>query len=398
MTKDAARKRAARQRAETTGESYTRAARLEAADRKPAKVADMPPIQLPAPVALMIARHVRAAEMHIGTGRRIAEDYGVPIERRRSYDSSPGPLADAVDRIWEGLHQFHQWADRTAVASGVVPVEPGYFQQTEQQKAAERTLYPGDDQWCHAPGKTMPQPGEHPERTPAVSPVRYSLPGPVRDKRLVAHSQGLSVEKARHVVPGTPAALVWEAHGNLNAYNCQWRERGGDSPGDLAAAADGLTELADELASAASSILTEVERRAEDGSLTGVDRDRLAATRAQVAALLFKPGEEGYGAHNEVSSAMSALRGVLAGTAPALPPPNGQRVPALLARSMAGKTVAELRAELGSEMFLQRQRSKTRMPEYARAEALQRMIQWCHATGRDTYDPAAHRASDPDAQ
>lgn len=195
-------------------------------------------------------------------------------------------------------------------------------------------------------------------------------------------------------MPGTPAALVWEAQRSLNVYNCQWRERGGDSPGDLAAAADGLTELARELASAASSVLSEVERRAEDGSLSGVDRERLVSTRGRVAALLFKPGEDGFGAVNEVRNAMSALRGVLAGTAPALPSSGGQRVPASLARSMAGRTVAELRAELGSEVFLQRQRSKTRMPEYARADALQRMVQWCHAAGRDIYDPAVHRADE----
>jgi hypothetical protein len=36
----------------------------------------------------------------------------------------------------------------------------------------------------------------------------------------------------------------------------------------------------------------------------------------------------------------------------------------------------------------------TRVPEYSKADALQRMIQWCHAAGRDTYDPDAHARDD----
>ena len=32
--------------------------------------------------------------------------------------------------------------------------------------------------------------------------------------------------------------------------------------------------------------------------------------------------------------------------------------------------------------------------ELKTADALQRMIQWCHAAGRDTYDPDAHARDD----
>lgn len=144
MTQDKARKRAARKRAAETGESYTRAARLDAGnrDRGRVTVADVPAVRLPAPVALMVARHVRAAELHFGAGRRMAEDYGAPI-KDGSYGSSAGPLADAVDRVRKGLHEVGRWAARSAVASGVVAVEPGYFQQTEDQRAAEGVLYPG---------------------------------------------------------------------------------------------------------------------------------------------------------------------------------------------------------------------------------------------------------------
>ena len=61
---------------------------------------------------------------------------------------------------------------------------------------------------------------------------------------------------------------------------------------------------------------------------------------------------------------------------------------------MDGRSVAALRDELGSETHWQRHRSKTREPIYDRAEALQRMIQWCHATGATTYDAAAHAAAE----
>jgi len=84
-----------------------------------------------------------------------------------------------------------------------------------------------------------------------------------------------------------------------------------------------------------------------------------------------------------------------AGAAAKLPDGGGDRIPTTLARQMTGKTAAQVRDELGSEMFYQRQRGKTRPENYDRAAALERILTWMHATGAATYDPAAHAAGDP---
>ncbi|WIN00129.1 hypothetical protein ACTOB_003814 [Actinoplanes oblitus] len=205
--------------------------------------------------------------------------------------------------------------------------------------------------------------------------------------RLRAYAQGNRVVRAGDVVPGSPAADIWDAHRALYAYMSRWAARDGDSPADLTAAVDGLVEVADTLAEVTAMVLAQIERRTERGSLTGADAARVQQARADLASVLLRDED---GRHNKLRGGMDTLRDALDGARPVLPAGDGRTLPPLLARQMTGKTVAELRAALGQETHWQRHRSKTRAPQYDKADALHRMIQWCQATGRDTYDPAAH--------
>lgn len=86
------------------------------------------------------------------------------------------------------------------------------------------------------------------------------------------------------------------------------------------------------------------------------------------------------------------LRDALRGAEATLPP--REPVPEQVASKFNGRSVIELRNELGKESFAQRQMSKTRGGDYTRAEMLERMILWMHASGAATYDARQHRAAE----
>jgi hypothetical protein len=398
-------KRDARTRAKATGEPYTRARRAVA--RKPATAADVPGAEVPQPVAVMLARHIRAARFHLGSWRGMAEAARA-LPRDRAWENPSGPTAPIIQAdhtAHQALLELEQWSERTALASGAIPALPDFFgPHTPKGQAAERALYPqvdGDSGgWC-AKGGRLPQPGEEHAGTSADQArglARHLLPGPVPDWHLCLYAEGREVRKARDVVPGTPAAPVFDAAATLNTYACGWMDRRGDSPADLAAALDGLAELADQLASVTGQVLGELTRRIDEGTLDGADAAGLAAARAAALGVLDEPSGRG-GTINHLYRAVHQARAAITAAAAKLPDPDytGTRIPATLARQMAGKTPAQIRGELGQEMFYQRQRSKTRPTDYGRAEALERILTWMHATGAASYDPAAHAAADPAA-
>lgn len=398
--------RAARTRQADSGEPYSEA-RRKAADLGVDTVA---PMMWPAPVAVMFARHLRAAWNHLGAARRLARDNGAPIEDKRvsfasggRVETNDGPLATAVRRAHHQLWEVMGWANRTAVESGVIQVVPSPFGGNPQEKAAEQTLYPGAyDQWCERPGKTLPQPGEVPslgeDEQPAEHRVRHSLPGPVPHTRLRANATGAMVVPARDVVPGTPAHPVWEAHAALNRWQCQWMYRGADSPADLAATVDGLVEVADAFSGVLLSVMEEVSRRRLVGSMTGGDAAAFARVIEQATALLNAEHPDG-GYTNQVRSLVYQLRDAIDDVRPAMPAASDTaRIPARVRQRAAGKTYAQLREDYGNETFTNRQVERVRPADYSTVDGLRRVLQWMHFTGAQTYDPAAHAAEDPAAR
>ncbi len=401
-------KRDARARAAATGESYTRARRAVA--RQPATAADVPGAEgIPQPAAVMLARHARAARLHLGSWRALAEgSQALPRDSGSSWEEPSGPAAPVLQaRQTAGLAllDLEQWSERTALASGAITALPDLLgPPTPGGSAAERALYPqpaGDSgRWCADAGGRLPQPGEeHTGTEPGPGPglARHCLPGPVPAWHLCLYAEGRDVRKARDVVPGTPAAPVFDAAATLSAYACGWMDRRGDSPADLAAALDGLAELAEQLASVTRQVLAELARRAEAGTLDGADGAALASARDSALGVLDEHDPRGWTV-NHLRGMFQQARAALAGATAALPDSGGARIPVTLARQMAGKTAAQIRGELGHEMFYQRQRSKTRPTNYGRAEALERILTWLHAVGAASYDPAAHAAADPAAR
>lgn len=382
-------KAAARARAAETGESYTRARR--AVTQAPVNAEDAAPVVMPGPVAIMTARHLRAAGYHLGAFSRLMDAYG---------NDMPGPVKNVSETMFRNLFGLRRWADKTAVASGVIPVAPDVAPRSEAEKKAEGTLYPdASSGWCAAPGGFLPQPGQTgapDDDDGGDRKVRHLLAGPV-ENRLVGPGGGggRNTVRARDVVPGTPAAPIWEAGRAMGTYTGGWPERDGDSPADLAAAADGLIELGTMLTSAATTVLQQLEDRVAEGSITGVDPSQVADAREQLK-ILFRPRESDT-VEPDVRGALWALRTAMTGAEAAMPPSDGRPVPAHAAMSWDGKPATYLRDKLGSEVFLQRQVSKTRPPEYERAELLRRMIQWCHATRSDTFDAAAFIVAESDA-
>lgn len=405
MTDDKARKRDARARSARTGEPYTRARR--AVTRQPARAADVPGADgVPQPAAVMLARHIRAASFHLGSWRTLAEgSRALPRDSGPSWDEPAGPTAPVVraDRTaCSALLDLELWSERTAMASGAITALPDFSgPHTPEGSAAARALYPQPDgdsgRWCATAGGHLPQPGEEHAGTDAAAArgVRHCLPGPVPAWHLSLHAEGINVRKAQDVVPGTPAAPIWDAAGTLNGYACGWMDRHGDSPGDLAAALEGLAELADQLASVTSQVLGEVTRRAEEGTLDGTAAEQVAAARDRALGVLADQDND-TGGGNHLRAAFWAARAALTGGHAQLPPA-GERISLSAARQMAGKTTAQIRAELGNEMFYQRQRSKTRPTDYARAASIERILTWMHCSGAASYDPAAHAGDDPAA-
>jgi len=397
-------KRDARARAAATGEPYARARRAVA--RQPATAADVPGAEgVPQPVAVMLARHARAARFHLGSWRGMAESARA-LPRDRAWEEPSGPAAPIIKAdhtAHSALLELEQWSERTALASGAITALPDFFgPSTPEGSAAARALYPqadgGSGGWC-AKGGRLPQPGEEHAETEADQArglARHLLPGPVPAWHLCLHAEGQDVRKARDVVPGTPAAPIFDAAATLNTYACGWMDRRGDSPADLAAALDGLAELADELASVTGQVLGELARRIEAGILDGADGDALAGVRASALGVPGEHDPRGWTV-NHLRRVFYEARAAIAGATAALPDSGSAPIPVTLARQMAGKTPAQIRGELGQEMFYQRQVGKTRPTDYGRAEALERILTWIHATAAASYDPSAHTAADPAA-
>ncbi|MFC7650344.1 hypothetical protein ACFQX6_65930 [Streptosporangium lutulentum] len=217
--------------------------------------------------------------------------------------------------------------------------------------------------------------------------VTHSLPGPVTGDRLSLRASGQSVVRVGDVAPGTPAAPIWDAAERLERYACEWMNRGGDSPADLAAALDGLEEVAERLQSVLGSVTAEIERRYADGCLEGGDHVGLAAQGGQA-------DEAARTLHRRIY----AMRHAMTGAAAALPPARPGTVPPHIASPMDGKTLAEVRAELGDEVFMQRQVGKTRPGDDRQTTALARILTWMHVKGASVYDAPAHAKTDAAAR
>ncbi|MEU7457517.1 hypothetical protein [Streptosporangium roseum] len=390
MTSDKSRKRDIRRRMQATGEPYAEAARrIAEQDAQPILAADVPPARVPAPVAVMLARHLFAATQHIGRARRLAADHHVPAfaEGDHRRDRPGGPLHEISTDITGDLFGLVDWANRTAHACGAVPAVTTLLGGSDaEQRQAYEILYPDSHTWCASVGGVLPGPGEQPGAQ-ARRTVTHSLPGPVPAERLASRTSGPGTTKAADVVAGTPAGPVWQAGQALERYTSDWMNRGGDSPADLAATLDGLGALAAQLHSAVAAVVAETGRRLHTGSLTGVDLDRLEAARDQAAELL-----------GPLEARIRQTRLALTGATAALPPAAPGTVPPNVAGPLDGKTLAEIRAELGDEVFTQRHIGKTRPTDERRADALERIVQWMHARGDAVYDAPAHAKTDPAAR
>ncbi|WP_228773855.1 hypothetical protein [Streptomyces sp. VN1] len=165
----------------------------------------------------------------------------------------------------------------------------------------------------------MPPPGEErPTESPA-DPIAAQLLGPVPEKRYSARASGRSVQRALPAVADTPAAAVWTAERALYGYVCQHWEAPGDTPADLAAAVDGLGELADTFTSACIDVLGEIRRRLEEGLLVDVDEGAFTESAAAVRAQLGLEPER----VPKLAYALSRVRQAVTGARAALPVATG---------------------------------------------------------------------------
>jgi hypothetical protein len=387
-------KRDARARQAATGEPYTRARRAAGRqDPPPAGPGDVPGVgEVATPVAVMMARHLEAAMLHLGRWRALGENAKAIPEQPRLGEKAKGPAAPVLAAEHEAfgiLYDLQQWTERTAVASGAVPEMPNRFGSNPGPAgvAARDALYPEPLGWC-ADGGHLPQPGETPEDPAPGRAVRHCLPGPVPDWHLSMRASGKYVRRSGDIVPGTPAAPVFDAAACLEAYASGWAERPGDSPADLAAALDGLSEVVRGLTAASTQVLREIARRAGNGTLSGIDAAQLADASEKLTVMLDEPVPGG-GTTNHLNNVLRDAAEAITG-AVARPRPDAPPVPAPLARKLAGKTAAQVREELGSERFVQRQVSRVRPGDYTRADHLEAVATWMHATGAAAYDPGAH--------
>ncbi|WP_225732031.1 MULTISPECIES: hypothetical protein [unclassified Nocardia] len=383
MTTDKARKRQVRARMARTGESYTEAARAVGCEsgkiRRPEDLDALPGAALPVPVAVMVARNFAASAQHLAVAHRLATDHAALAARGAEVDS----LDEASSQVRKWIYHLERYAERSAVSSGVIAELPELL----GGRAISQTLYPSQHLWCASgPRRSLPQPGEDPARDLADNDrVRHLLGGRVPTTRLADSGEGQHLVNARDVVPGTPAAPIWRAHEELNRYAANWTHRAGDAPGDLAAALEGCAQVLDEVVEVAAGLLAEIQRRTEDGTMTGVDVERITKARNEIdVERLRRP-------RTALRSARRAIDGAFA----ALPVPRGVRVSDSTARKLSGSTAAEIRDELGGEVALNIRTGKVAAPETGRAAALARVLAWMHYTGADTYDPDRHAAADP---
>lgn len=390
MTSDKARKRDIRRRMQETDESYTEAARhVDEENAPPILARDVPAAALTAPVATRLARHLVAARQHLGQAKKLAHEHGAqafaPADHLR--DRPGGPLTEIAEAATKDVGQLVGWAERTALASGAVPALPNPFGgATPEQREAYEILYPDQHTWCAFPGGKLPAPGERADQA-AGRATTHSLPGPVPETRLSLRASGRSVVRAGDVVPGTPAAPIWKAAEDLERYTCDWMSRGGDAPADLAAALDGLAEVADRLQGAISAVSAEVARRYERQSLAGGHREEAAveAGHADEAARTLRQH-------------LAGLRQAVSGATAVLPLAVPGTVPPHVSTPLDGATLARVREALGEEVFAQRHISKVEPGDERRTAALERIVQWMHARGASVYDASAHAKTDAAAR
>ncbi|MGW1819126.1 hypothetical protein ACWCQM_36885 [Streptomyces sp. NPDC002125] len=355
------------------------------------------PAEVSSTVAVMMARQINAAHLHLSQFRNLVQTYGdglVP-EWPKPGQTPDNPVDQTLSTASRLLYELREWSSHTAHASGAVPVLPEIIAASEEQRRAEAALYPPGG-WCALPGGTMPPPGEEREAKSAADPIAAQLLGPVPEKRYSARASGMSVQRALPAVADTPAAAVWTAERALYGYVCQHWETPGDTPADLAAAVDGLDELADTFTSACTYVLGEIRRRMDEGLLVDVDEDAFTESAAAVRAQLGIEPER----VPKLAYALSRVRQAMTGARAALPAAaGGTRAFDALAQARAlgaldGKTLPEVRRELGSERHWQRHRSKTRMPDYTAADWLRRAMHWMHAAGVNAYDHGVHLAAE----
>ncbi|RAS59406.1 hypothetical protein C8D87_11418 [Lentzea atacamensis] len=388
----------------TTGAGHTEARRAASAARQ-RPMSDVDPIAVPAPVAVSVAQHLRAAGFHIAAVHQLGRDNGV-LPQFRS-DMVTGPAAQfgtALSQVSSRLTDLSTWSERTAHRSGAITCVPEHLSRSADSEAALRILYPelpddaGGDRWCAKAGGRMPLPGEgHVEPSSDTVPwsARSLLPGAAPEWTLSAHGSGINVRSAGDVVPGTPSAAIWDANEHVHRYLSSWMSRAGDSPADLAAALDGLVALASALPKAIEMVSREIARRSKEGLLEGVDRQRLAQSAAKLTAMTAETAEDRVGQINHLRGAVHGIRRAVTGATAVLPPAPGMRAKLeRIAPRFTGRSAAQLRTELGEEAFLQRQISRARPGDYSRHDLLERMLTWMHATGATEYDAAAHLAAE----
>ncbi|GHH54643.1 hypothetical protein [Streptomyces candidus] len=362
-----------------------------------ARASEHRPAEVPTTVAVMMARQIHAAHLNLSAFRNLVQEYGEGLvpEWPKPGQAPDNPVARTLGEASRLLYELREWSSHSAHVSGAVSVLPEVIAASEEQRRAEAVLYPPGG-WCPLPGGTMPRPGEERPEEPLEHPVTTQLLGPVPEKRYSARASGKSVQRALPAVKDTPAAAVWEAERSLSAFVCQHWEAPGDTPADLAAAVDGLDELADTFTSACTSTLGEIKRRLDEGLLVGVDEpafnDAAAAVRAQLG---IEPDRV-----PRLAYALSRVRGAMAGARAAMPTAlDDDHAFDALARTrvlgaLDGKSLTVVRRELGSERHWQRQRSKTRVPDYTAADWLNRAMHWMHAAGAGAYNHGAHLAAE----
>lgn len=355
------------------------------------------PAEVPSTVAVMMARQIHAAHLHLSAFRDLVQEYGdglVP-EWPKPGQTPDNPVAQTLSKASRLLYDLREWSSHTAHASGAVSVLPEVIAASEEQLRAEAVLYPPGE-WCPLPGGTMPRPGEErPEETPEY-PVTTQLLGPVPEKRYSARASGKSVQRAIPAVKGTPAAAVWEAERSLNAFVCQHWEAPGDTPADLAAAVDGLDALADTFTSACTYTLSEIKQRLDEGLLVDVDEPAFNKAAAAVRAQLgIEPDRV-----PKLAYALSRVRSAMTGARAALPTATGDDdafnalTQARVLGALDGKSLTAVRRELGGERHWQRHRSKTRVPDYTAADWLRMAMHWMHAADASAYNHRAHLAAE----
>ncbi|MFE4264475.1 hypothetical protein [Streptomyces sp. NPDC056883] len=354
------------------------------------------PAEVPTTVAVMMARQIHAAHLHLSAFRNLVQQYGdglVP-EFPKAGQAPDNPVAQALDATSRLLYELREWSSHSAHASGAVSALPEVIAASEEQLRAEEVLYPTGE-WCRQPGGVMPQPGEvQPEKKPEY-PVTTQLLGPVPEKRYSARASGKSVQRALPAVADTPAAAVWQAERALSGYVCQHWEAPGDTPADLAAAVDGLGELADTFTGACTSTLGEIRRRLDEGLLVGIDVPAFTAAEASVCAQLGIEEDR----LPELVYGLSRVRWAMDGARAALPRAmDGEEFDALaqarVLGALDGKPLLAVRRDLGLERHWQRHRSKTRVPDYTAVDWLMRAVHWMHAAGVGAYNHRAHLAAE----